>query len=318
MTTDIAKDTSAPLKTNCILAISNDQSFTTTLKNLTKTSYYLIITENIAGARKIIKEKKPTIAILDLNTCQNMVCGKESLCFECKDFITLVNKEYITLYILLASRHADDEEIEKIKKISDIVLSRPVDFNKLMLQIESSVRLHKLEEEIIAQDRMLYLLSEEKTFETAELTTVEIKETALALIKQFRQFAQHALESERQKTEALRISQIQLKETNDQLQKVLKELKIQMEKAAEIQQSLIPQKGIETEEFDIKGMLLPAQDVAGDYYDYILYSAHNNRNGYRRCLRKRHRCRDGNEHNKNRHTSYGKRESRPQKINYRA
>ena len=44
--------------------------------------------------------------------------------------------------------------------------------------------------------------------------------------------------------------------------------------AHQIQQSLLPPKGIKIEDFNIEGIMQPAREVGGDYYDFILYHPH--------------------------------------------
>ena len=67
-------------------------------------------------------------------------------------------------------------------------------------------------------------------------------------------------------------------ENINHLQKMLKEqeekarLKKEMELARQIQISLLPQYTISLKDFHIEGLLLPAKEVAGDYYDYFIYS----------------------------------------------
>ena len=51
-------------------------------------------------------------------------------------------------------------------------------------------------------------------------------------------------------------------------------LQQQMQLAHQIQQSLLPPKGIKIEDFNIEGIMQPAREVGGDYYDFILYHPH--------------------------------------------
>lgn len=257
---------------NVILLVSNDNELKASLATYIGNIYELLITEDIEQARIFHSKYKPIIAILDLNICKGIECEKDPRCFEIKSVIDKFNEAYTVVYMILSDTQKGKDEIDKRKKIADIVLSRPVNINDLVERIHGSVRFRKLEEDIVAQERMLNLFEQVDTFSDAELSPFEIKNTAMGLIKQFRDFTQNILKTERQKTKELEISLNKLKQLNEKLIVVLAELQEHMAKAGEIQRCLLPQGPLQMQDVKIQGLLKAAKDVGGDYYDIISHS----------------------------------------------
>lgn len=224
------------LQEDFIFILSADEEFIKSLSRLLEPFYKFLVVREINTADAELQEKKPILAVLDV------LSYPPSLYSLCKEFIENLNKKYVVIYSVISSSSTENKEIEDIKELSDCVVMKPIDYSRLLEKINASIRFRKLEQEMVIQDKILYLLNEEKSLEDIDISKTEIKKYALNLVKQFRELAESTLVREREKSEELKKSQERLQESNKQLQFALKDLKdtqaqlIQTEKLAAIGQ----------------------------------------------------------------------------------
>ncbi|MFH0790824.1 MAG: ATP-binding protein [Candidatus Omnitrophota bacterium] len=219
-----------------IFILSDDGEFIESIGGLLKPVYKFSVVRDINTAAAELEKNKPILAVLDVASYAPALYGV------CKELVVNLNKKYVVIYLLMPPSQDENQEIREIKELSDCVVTKPVDYPELLRKINSSVRFRKLEQEMVIQDKILYLLNEEKSLEDLDITKTEIKKYALNLVKQFRELAESTLARERQKSEELKESREKLQESNEQLQSALKDLKntqaqlIQSEKLAAIGQ----------------------------------------------------------------------------------